>query len=55
MIFQQIRNATIKIQYPNVTFMIDPWLSGPCSNEEKEAALKEKRFITKPLFRFPIL
>lgn len=54
MIFQQIRSATIKIQYPNVTFMIDPWLSDPCTNEEKEAALKEKRFITKPIVPLPL-
>jgi hypothetical protein len=53
MIFQQIRSATIKIQYLIVTFMIDPWLSDPCSNEEKEAALKEKRFITKPIVPLP--
>lgn len=28
--FQQIRNATIKLQYASVSFMIDPWLMNAC-------------------------
>ena len=26
MIIRQIRNATIKIRYSSITFLIDPWL-----------------------------
>ena len=25
MVIQQIRNATLKIEYGNITFLIDPW------------------------------
>ncbi|MBR4162033.1 MAG: MBL fold metallo-hydrolase [Solobacterium sp.] len=53
MIFQQIRSATIKIYYDNVCFLIDPWLMDPCSEEEKEEALKTKKFITKPIVPLP--
>ena len=33
--------------------MIDPWLSDPCTDKEKEEALKERKFITKPLVPLP--
>ncbi len=29
--FQQIRNATVKLKYPGVSFMIDPWLMDVCA------------------------
>lgn len=47
--FQQIRNATVKLKYPGVTFLVDPWLSEPCSPEEKAEALQTRRFIPKPV------
>ncbi len=41
--FQQIRNATVKLCYPNATFLIDPWLSPTCTPEERDAALHEDK------------
>ena len=52
--FQQIRNATVKLSYPGVTFLVDPWLSAPCSSEEKAQALRTRRFIPKPVCPLPI-
>lgn len=54
MIFQEIRSATVRIKYDDLTFMIDPWLSDVCSEEEKNQALKEKRFISKPVVPLPL-
>ena len=51
--FQQIRNATVKLCYPNATFLIDPWLSPTCTPEERDAALHEHRFIEKPICPLP--
>lgn len=51
--FQQIRNATVKLRYPGVTFLIDPWLSEPCSPEEKAQALRTRSFIEKPICPLP--
>ena len=53
-LFQQIRNATVKLQYPGVTFLVDPWLSEPCSPEEKAQALQTRRFIAKPVCPLPL-
>ena len=52
--FQQIRNATVKLSYPGVTFLIDPWLSEPCASEERAEALRTRRFIPKPVCPLPI-
>ena len=52
--FQQIRNATVKLKFPGVTFLIDPWLSAPCSPEEKAEALQTRRFIPKPVCPLPM-
>ncbi len=51
--FQQIRNATVKLKYPGITFMIDPWLSDVCSPEEKMLACENRRFIPKPVCPLP--
>ena len=53
--FQQIRNATVKLQYPGVTFLMDPWLREPCSPEEKARALQTHSFIEKPTCPLPLL
>lgn len=53
MIFQQIRSAAVKVKYDNVVFLIDPWLSDPCSEEERGEVLKTKKFIAKPVTPLP--
>lgn len=35
-VFQQIRNATVKLKYPDGIFMIDPWLMDACDPIERE-------------------
>ena len=52
--FQQIRNATVKLQYPGVAFLVDPWLSEPCSGEERVQALQTRSFIEKPICPLPM-
>ena len=52
-IFQQIRNATVKLKYPGVTFMIDPWLSDVCEPLERAQAVAARRFIPKPVCPLP--
>lgn len=54
MIFQQIRNATVKLQYSSVCFLIDPWLRDACTDEEREQAVATKAFITKPIVPLPL-
>ena len=51
--FQQIRNATIKLKYPNVTFMIDPWLMDESPPEERDRAVAARSFIPKPICPLP--
>ncbi len=53
MIFQQIRNACIKIKYHDLVFMIDPWLSDAAEEEEIKQAVQAKQFITKPVVPLP--
>ena len=48
-VFQQIRNATVKLQYPGGTFMIDSWLTDACDPIEREQAVAARRFIPKPV------
>ena len=38
-VFQQIRNATVKLKYPGGTFMIDSWLMDACDPIEREQAV----------------
>jgi L-ascorbate metabolism protein UlaG (beta-lactamase superfamily) len=51
--FQQIRNATIKLKYPGVSFMIDPWLIDACTPEERDRAVATRSFIPKPICPLP--
>ncbi len=51
--FQQIRNATVKLKYPGVSFMIDPWLMDVCAPEEREQAVMTRSFIPKPICPLP--
>lgn len=51
--FQQIRNATIKLYYPGVTFMIDPWLMNICDSVERDRAVASHSFIPKPICSLP--
>jgi L-ascorbate metabolism protein UlaG (beta-lactamase superfamily) len=53
-VFQQIRNATVKLQYPGGTFMIDPWLTDACDPIEREQAVAARRFIPKPVCPLPV-
>ena len=52
-VFQQIRNATVKLKYPGGTFMIDPWLMDACDPIERERAVAARRFIPKPICPLP--
>ena len=51
--FQQLRNATVKLEYPDVSFMIDPWLMDACAPEERDQALATHGFIPKPICALP--
>ena len=51
--FQQIRNATTKLYYPGVVFMIDPWLMDECPPEERDRAVARRSFIPKPICPLP--
>lgn len=51
--FQQVRNATVKLMIPGITFMIDPWLMDACGAEERDAALAARSFIPKPVCPLP--
>ena len=52
--FQQIRNATVKLHYPGVSFMIDPWLMDACTPEERNQAVATRSFIPKPICPLPV-
>ena len=54
MLFQQIRSATVKLNYGNVCFLIDPWLQDVCTDAEREQAALTKTFITKPVVPLPL-
>ena len=51
--FQQIRNATTKLYYPGVVFMIDPWLMDECPPEERDRAVATRSFIPRPICPLP--
>ena len=51
--FRQIRNATVKLQYPGVSFMIDPWLMDACTPVERDQAVATRSFIPKPICLLP--
>lgn len=52
-VFEQIRNATVKLHYSGVIFMIDPWLMDACEPSERNEALTAHRFIPKPVCPLP--
>ncbi len=54
MLFTQIRNATVKLNYDHVCFMIDPWLQDVCTEEEREAVAVNRKFISKPVAALPM-
>lgn len=51
---QQIRNATIKIEYGGVTFLLDPWLQDKGTGMSAPTVRPEMRGIKSPLDPLPI-
>lgn len=51
---QQIRNATLKIVYDGVTFLIDPWLQDKGTGFSAMAVSSEMRGIKNPMNELPI-
>lgn len=49
MIIQQIRNATIKIIYGGITFLIDPWLQDQGTGFSAKAVRPEMQGIKCPM------
>ena len=46
MVIQQIRNATLKIEYGSNTFLIDPWLQDQGTGFSAKAVRPEMQGIT---------
>ena len=46
MIIQQIRNATLKIMYGGITFLVDPWLQDQGTGFSAKAVRPEMQGIT---------
>lgn len=53
MIIQQIRNATLKIQYDRVMFLIDPWLQDKGTGSSANAVRPEMQGIKCPMNDLP--
>jgi L-ascorbate metabolism protein UlaG (beta-lactamase superfamily) len=53
MIIQQIRNATVKIQYSNITFLIDPWFQDQGTGFSAKAVKPEMQGIKCPMNALP--
>lgn len=53
MIIQQIRNATLKIRYRNITFLIDPWFQDQGSGFSAKAVRPEMQGIKCPMNALP--
>ena len=53
MIIQQIRNATVKIKYSNITFLIDPWLQDQGTGFSAKAVKPEMQGIKCPMNALP--
>ena len=53
MIIQQIRNATIKIRYGNITFLIDPWFQDQGVGFSAKAVKPEMQGIKCPMNALP--
>ena len=43
----------MKLKYPSVSFMIDPWLMDVCAPEDREQAVATRSFIPKPICPLP--
>lgn len=53
MIIQQIRNATLKIEYGSITFLIDPWFQNQGSGFSAKAVRPEMQGIKCPMNALP--
>ncbi len=53
MIIQQIRNATLKIQYGDVTFLIDPWLQDKGTGFSANSVRPEMQGVKCPMNELP--
>ena len=53
MIIQQIRNATLKIRYSNITFLIDPWFQDQGTGFSAKAVIPEMLGIKCPMNALP--
>ena len=53
MYIQQIRNATLKIMYGGITFLVDPWLQDQGSGFSAKAVNPEMQGIKCPLNALP--
>ena len=53
MIIQQIRNATVKIRYSNVTFLVDPWFQDQGTGFSAKAVRPEMQGIKCPMNALP--
>ena len=51
---QQIRNATMKINYGGITFLLDPWLQDKGTGFSAKAVRKEMVGIKTPINDLPI-
>lgn len=52
--FQQIRNATIRLQYGGVCFLVDPWLQRKGTGMRAKTPWPEKNSIASPLVELPM-
>ena len=50
---QQIRNATVKIRYGNITFLIDPWFQDQGTGFSAKAVKPEMQGIRCPMNALP--
>ena len=53
MVIQQIRNATLKIEYGDITFLIDPWLQDQGSGFSAKAVRPEMQGVKCPMNALP--
>lgn len=53
MIIQQIRNATLKIRYLDITFLIDPWFQDQGTGFSAKAVKEEMQGVKCPLNTLP--
>ena len=53
MYIQQIRNATLKIRYSGITFLVDPWLQDKGTGFSVEAVRPEMQGMKCPMNDLP--